>query len=166
MRFDSVLLKLKFPTSELANLILKPFQLGKKDWAHFRRSLNHSAPPFITHPCGLTLRYAAYKVVNSHGFCIKKESHNFCSWRGMLHCQLFDTLSGNWRGEISYCLSVIFSQRFSTAAVKWRSTMAAQTRKSQCICCCHSPWQSLSSSCGRREMKQGIFLILSKIWAL
>jgi len=31
----------EFPASELVNLILKQFQLGKKDWAHFRRNLNH-----------------------------------------------------------------------------------------------------------------------------
>lgn len=106
-----------FPASELANLILKPFQLEKKDWAHFRRSLNHSAPSLFTDPCGLTLCYTAYSVVKSRRFCIMEESHKFCSWKGICHYQLFAALSGSWRGEISYCLGALFSQRLLTAAV-------------------------------------------------
>lgn len=50
--------------------------------------------------------------------CVERSWHTiFCSWKGIFHCQLFTALSGNWRGENSYCLSALFSQRLS-ASVK------------------------------------------------
>lgn len=94
----------EFPASGLVNLSLKQFQLGKKGWTHYRKSLNHRISLevlFFNSPWWLVLHYTVQNKVNGPGFCITEEALKFWSLKGTIHHQL----SGNWRGEFSYLFS-------------------------------------------------------------
>lgn len=149
---------------EFANLILKPFQLGKTDghapeWVRI-------AVLLLSSPIHAVWHCAVHNVVTSHGFCIMEECHNFWGWRGILHSQLFPALPGSESGESSYCLSALFSWRLSIDAIKQRCLAPAQIRKIPQVYCCCCPWKLPSPSRGGREVKQGMFFILNNRRAL